>query len=100
MTAVVVLVGSYQQSAGIHLATPIFSGSIIFGVSATAHVLIGVNDVRRIRARTLADQRQKTAVNNRVIRHDLRHVAQFLIAAGNGLLRVNLPTKSSRSVSE
>lgn len=77
--AVLALVGTFQAADGGRVAAPLLSGAVIVGVSAFAHVLIGVNDVRRIRARTVADQRRKAAVVNRFVRHDLRHAAQLLI---------------------
>ncbi|QZP39669.1 sensor histidine kinase [Halobaculum magnesiiphilum] len=77
--AVLALVAAFQVATGGRVTAPLLSGTVILGVSAFAHVLIGVNDVRRIRARTVADQRQKAAVVNRFVRHDLRHAAQLLI---------------------
>jgi len=90
-TAVLVLILLYQRSSGGTLLAPLFSGTIIVGVSATAHVLIGVNDVRRIRARNLARQREKTTVMNRLIRHDLKHSAQVLLGLGDALTRISDP---------
>jgi signal transduction histidine kinase len=84
-SAVLVLILLYQQASGGTLLAPLFSGTIVVGVSATAHVLIGVNDVRRIRARNLARQREKTTVMNRLIRHDLKHSAQVLLGLGDVL---------------
>ena len=51
----------------------------VLGVSAVAHVLIGVTDVRRIRVGELARERQKLAVLNRIVRHNLRNDAQVLV---------------------
>ncbi|MFB6128518.1 MAG: sensor histidine kinase, partial [Halorhabdus sp.] len=51
----------------------------VLGVSAVAHVLIGVNDVRRIRVGELARERRKLAVLNRIVRHNLRNDAQVLL---------------------
>lgn len=83
-TSVVVwLIASFQTSSGGRLTAPLLSGGLIVGVSAFAHVLIGFNDVRRIRAQTVAKQRQKAAVVNRIVRHDLKHTAQLLIGYGN-----------------
>ena len=59
-------------------ATPPFVAATVLGVSAAAHVIIGVNDVRRIRAEELATEREKTAVLNRLIRHNLRNDVQVL----------------------
>jgi len=84
-SAVLVLILLYHRSSGGTLLAPLFSGTIIVGVSATAHVLIGVNDVRRIRGRNLARQREKTTVMNRLIRHDLKHSAQVLLGLGDVL---------------
>ncbi|GAA0204645.1 sensor histidine kinase [Halobaculum roseum] len=83
--AVLALVAAFQAATGGRVAAPLLSGTVILGVSAFAHVLIGVNDVRRIRARTVADQRQKAAVVNRFVRHDLRHAAQLLIGYSDQL---------------
>ena len=77
------VIGLYQDATGGVVTAPVFSAAVVVGVSATAHVLIGVNDVRRIRARTLADQRRKVDVVNRVVRHDLKHTAQILIGMGD-----------------
>jgi len=52
----------------------------ILGVSAVAHVLIGVNDVLRIRAGELALERQKLSAINRLARHNLRNEAQVLLS--------------------
>lgn len=65
---------------GVSLPTPIAAS--ILGVSAVAHILIGFNDVRRIRAGELAREREKLAVLNRLARHNLRNQAQVLTSAG------------------
>lgn len=57
----------------------------VLGVSAIAHVLIGVNDVRRIRVGELARERQKLAVLNRIVRHNLRNDAQVLLGNAESL---------------
>lgn len=57
----------------------------VLGVSAVAHVLIGVNDVRRIRVGELARERRKLAVLNRIVRHNLRNDAQVLLGNAEGL---------------
>jgi signal transduction histidine kinase len=72
------LVLAYQSSVGPAVARPVLSGAVIVGVSAVAHVLVGYNDVKRIRAGELAAERRKLAVTNRVVRHDLRTQAQLL----------------------
>ncbi|WP_128477139.1 sensor histidine kinase [Halorussus pelagicus] len=71
--AVLALVYFYRP-----LAVPPFVVATVLGVSAAAHVIIGVNDVRRIRAEELATEREKTAVLNRLIRHNLRNDVQVL----------------------
>ncbi|QLH82736.1 sensor histidine kinase [Halosimplex pelagicum] len=50
----------------------------VLGVSSVAHLLIGYNDVRRIRAEELARQRRTLAVVNRLTRHNLRNRTQIL----------------------
>ncbi|WP_162551676.1 sensor histidine kinase [Halohasta litchfieldiae] len=84
-TAVLGLVITFQIAAGGQVRFPLLSGGIIVGVSAFAHVLIGFHDVRRIRARTVAKQRQKASVVNRFVRHNLRHSAQMLLGYGEQL---------------
>jgi signal transduction histidine kinase len=79
---VLALVFQYQAATDGQVTSPLLSGGIVVGVSAFAHVLIGFNDVRRIRARTVARQRQKAAVMNRFVRHDLKHTAQLLMGHG------------------
>jgi signal transduction histidine kinase len=79
LAAVMVLVYAFQAAAGGEVAAPWLVGAAVVGVSAVAHVLIGVNDVRRIRARELATERERLSVVNRLVRHDLRTEAQRLI---------------------
>jgi len=79
MAAVLGLVAAYQATVGGDVATPLLSASVVVAVSAAAHALIGVNDVRRIRARQLADQRELGAVLIRLVRHNLRNTAQSLL---------------------
>jgi signal transduction histidine kinase len=83
--AVLGLVASFQAATGGDVSAPLLSGAVVVGVSAFAHVLIGFNDVRRIRAQTVAKQRQRAAVVNRFVRHDLRHAAQILLGYGHQL---------------
>jgi len=64
---------------GVSLPTPIAAS--ILGVSAVAHVLIGVTDVLRIRAGELAQERRKLSAINRLARHNLRNEAQVLLSA-------------------
>jgi len=72
------LIGAFQAATGGVITTPLLAGALVVGVSGFAHVLIGLTDVRRIRAETVAKQRRKAAVVNRVVRHDLKHAAQLL----------------------
>jgi signal transduction histidine kinase len=58
----------------------------VLGVSSVAHVLIGYNDVRRIRAEDLARQRRTLAVVNRLTRHNLRNGTQVLTARAGQLV--------------
>ncbi|ELY26169.1 signal-transducing histidine kinase-like protein [Haloferax volcanii DS2] len=82
---VLALIGSYQQAAGGTVSEPLFSAAVVVGVSAVAHVLIGLNDVRRIRTRELSEQYKRSAVINRLVRHNLRHTAQLLLGWGDRL---------------
>jgi signal transduction histidine kinase len=59
-------------------AVPTFLIADVLAVSAFAHVLIGYNDVRRIRAEEVAAKTEKLAVLNRVLRHNLRTEAQAI----------------------
>lgn len=90
---VLALVGVYQQSAGGVVRDPLFSAAVVVGLSAVAHVLIGLNDVRRIRTRELARQHQKSSVINRLVRHNLRHTAQLLVGWGDRLLTTEEPAE-------
>jgi signal transduction histidine kinase len=65
---------------------PVFAGATLLSVSTFAHVLIGVRDVQRIRAEELARQREKLAVLNRLVRHNLRHEAQYLLGIEGEIL--------------
>ncbi|QLC34569.1 sensor histidine kinase [Halarchaeum sp. CBA1220] len=64
---------------------PVEDAGFLFAVAlsagAVAHVIIGVYDVRRIRAEELATERERLAVVNTLVRHNLRHEAQNLIFA-------------------
>ncbi|MCG1004085.1 MULTISPECIES: sensor histidine kinase KdpD [Halobacterium] len=72
------LLYAYQSAVSALPAAPVFSGSVVVAVSAVAHVLIGVNDARRIRTRELAREREKLDVLSRLVRHNLRTEAQRL----------------------
>lgn len=78
--AALALLFAYQSAVSAAPAAPVFSGTVVVAVSAVAHVLIGVNDVRRIRATELARERRKLDVLSRVVRHDLRTLAQLLFS--------------------
>lgn len=64
---------------------PVADAGFLFAVAlsagAVAHVIIGVYDVRRIRAEELATERERLAVLNTLVRHNLRHEAQRLLFA-------------------
>jgi signal transduction histidine kinase len=78
-SAVLALVYAYQLRVGGDVAAPLLTGATVVGVSVTAHLLIGINDVTRIRSRALARERKKSAVTNRLVRHNLRSKAQVLL---------------------
>lgn len=67
------------------VSLPAYVVANVLGVSAVAHVLIGVNDVRRIRVRELASERKKLAVLNRITRHNLRNDTQVMIGYAEAL---------------
>ncbi|MGQ4556602.1 ATP-binding protein [Halobellus sp. GM3] len=75
----VMLAHAYAQnrlSGGI--APSMFTVGNLLAIGAAAHVIIGVYDARRVRAEQLARERRRTAVLNRVLRHNLRNEAQVL----------------------
>ncbi|MEF8872823.1 MAG: HAMP domain-containing sensor histidine kinase [Haloarculaceae archaeon] len=82
---------------GVSLPMPIAAS--ILGVSAVAHILIGFNDVRRIRAGELAREREKLAVLNRLARHNLRNQAQILTSAGE-LVAEHAADETGRAAAE
>jgi len=86
--SILAVVWFYQQATGGMVVAPAFSVALVVGVSSFAHVLIGVNDVRRIRAEELAEQHRQAAVVNRFVRHNLKHTAQYLIGWGDQLQSV------------
>ncbi|WP_340101867.1 HAMP domain-containing sensor histidine kinase [Salinibaculum salinum] len=86
-----------MEYPGVSLPTPIAAS--ILGVSAVAHILIGFNDVRRIRAGELAREREKLAVLNRLARHNLRNQAQILTSAGE-LVAEHTADETGRAAAE
>jgi len=70
---------------GAGVSIPLYVVVDVLGVSSVAHVLIGYNDVRRIRAEELARQRRTLAVVNRLTRHNLRNDTQVLTASASQL---------------
>jgi len=64
------------------VSLPAYVAVSVLGISSVAHVLIGYNDVHRIRAKALADERERLAVINRLVRHNLRNEAQILASYG------------------
>jgi len=68
---------------------PVEDAGFLFAVAlsagAVAHVIIGVYDVRRIRAEELATERERLAVLNTLVRHNLRHEAQNLLFAAESV---------------
>ncbi|MFD1598771.1 sensor histidine kinase [Halobellus rarus] len=86
----VMLAHAYAQnrlSGGI--APSMFTVGNLLAVGAAAHVIIGVYDARRVRAEQLARERRRTAVLNRVLRHNLRNEAQVL--AGHADIVATVP---------
>ncbi|WP_167837348.1 sensor histidine kinase [Halosimplex halophilum] len=71
----------------------------VLGVSSVAHLLIGYNDVRRIRAEELARQRRTLAVVNRLTRHNLRNRTQVLTGHAS-LLAEELDDPDHRTAAE
>lgn len=65
----------------------IYQAATLLSVSTFAHVLIGVRDVQRIRAKELARQREQLAVLNRLVRHNLGQLAQRLLFVESDLPR-------------
>lgn len=76
----VVVLGSVLVLASFYVSTPVptFLVADVLAVSAFAHVLIGFNDVRRIRAEEVADKTEKLDVLNRLLRHNLRTEVQAI----------------------
>jgi signal transduction histidine kinase len=66
-----------------------FTVGNLLAIGAAAHVVIGVYDARRVRAEQLARERRRTAVLNRVLRHNLRNEAQVL--AGHADIVAGVP---------
>lgn len=78
---------------------PVRDAGFLFAVAlsagAVAHVIIGVYDVRRIRAEELATERERLAVLNTLVRHTLRHEAQRLLFAAEAV-RESAPEAAER----
>ncbi|MFC7202419.1 sensor histidine kinase [Haloferax namakaokahaiae] len=76
----VVVLGAILILASLYVPyeVPTFLVADVLAVSAFAHVLIGFNDVRRIRAEELASKSEKLEVLNRLLRHNLRTEAQII----------------------
>ena len=84
---------------GASVSIPLYVVVDVLGVSSVAHVLIGYNDVRRIRAEELARQRRTLAVVNRLTRHNLRNDTQVL-TAGASQLAADLEDPDQRALAE
>ncbi|WP_049985151.1 sensor histidine kinase [Halobellus rufus] len=80
-------VAQNRLSGGI--APSMFTVGNLLAIGAAAHVIIGVYDARRVRAEQLARERRRTAVLNRVLRHNLRNEAQVL--AGHADIVAGVP---------
>jgi signal transduction histidine kinase len=88
-TALLALILVLISLSGVPL--PLYAGATLLSVSTFAHVIIGVRDVQRIRAEELAIQREKLAVLNRLVRHNLRHEAQYLLGVESAVERADTP---------
>ncbi|GGL54218.1 sensor histidine kinase [Halocalculus aciditolerans] len=77
-----------------------FIFAAVLSAGAVAHVIIGVYDVRRIRAEELATEREKLAVLNTLVRHNLRHDAQLLLAAASVVDTDSIPGEHVRTVAD
>jgi signal transduction histidine kinase len=75
---VMVAQAAAQGSLPAAVAPSAFTVANLLAIGAAAHVVIGVYDARRVRAEQLARERRRTAVLNRVLRHNLRNEAQVL----------------------
>jgi signal transduction histidine kinase len=74
------------------IAPSMFTVGNLLAIGAAAHVIIGVYDARRVRAEQLARERRRTAVLNRVLRHNLRNEAQVL--RGHADIVASLPDET------
>ncbi|MEE6209559.1 HAMP domain-containing sensor histidine kinase [Salarchaeum sp. III] len=72
------LIYAYHSALGSPPPAAVFSGTVLVAISSLAHVLIGINDARRIRAGALERERRKLSVLSRLVRHDLRTISQYL----------------------
>ncbi len=74
------VLGAVLVASGAYLRAPVpaFLVADVLAVSAFAHVLIGYNDVRRIRLREVAAKNERLAVLSRLLRHNLRTEAQVI----------------------
>lgn len=88
-TALLALILVLISLSGVEL--PLYAGATLLSVSTFAHVIIGVRDVQRIRAEELAIQREKLAVLNRLVRHNLRHEAQYLLGVESEIADAETP---------
>ena len=79
---------------------PLFAAATLLSVSTFAHIIIGVRDVQRIRAEELAQQREKLAVLNRLVRHNLRHEAQYLLGAKSMIAGAKEPDEHAETASD
>jgi len=79
LAAVMGLVFAYQGAKGTPMSDPALSGGVVVGVSAVAHLLIGIRDAQRIRLEELSREREKLTVLNRLVRHNLRNDTQVIL---------------------
>lgn len=57
---------------------PVFATGLLTSAAAVTNTLIAIHDVNRIRANALDRERQKLAVLNRILRHNLRNKANII----------------------
>lgn len=79
LAAVMGLVFAYQNAMATPMTAPALTGGVVVGVSAVAHLLIGVRDAQRIRSEELSREREKLTVLNRLVRHNLRNDTQVIL---------------------
>ena len=78
--------GMFQGTSAAGVESTLAAGNVL-AISTAAHVIIGVQDARCVRAEQLSDEQQTVAVWNRALRHNLRNESTVLIGHGEELER-------------